>query len=323
MPDSTDVLTNQQVADLAAYLLALPAPTVTAADSSADPNRFSVQRQEDRLLISLSGSPVAEFVFDDDEILRPYFSNLRLANGLQVTRNHPPVEGLDSTDHPTMHPGVWLGFGDISGHDFWRNKGNIKHQRFITEPQIKDGRLTFDTECQLLTHQGQALCRLSNHFTLTPRPSGWLLVWSATFHADRQEIVFGDQEEMGLGARLATAMTEKNGGLILNSSGLQSAGQTWGQPAKWCDYSGSGPGTGGILLMAGQKNFRPSWWHNRDYGLFVANPFGRQSMKQGSPSAIPVALGEELTVTFGTFFHDDQPFDPDIEFQVFEQYLTK
>jgi len=323
MPDATDVLTNQQVADLAAYLLALPTPTVTAADSSADPDRFSVQRQEDRLLISLSGSPVAEFVFDDDEILRPYFSNLRLPNGLQVTRNQPPVEGQDSTDHPTMHPGVWLGFGDISGHDFWRNKGSIKHQRFITEPQIKDGRLTFDTECQLLTPQGQALCRLSNHFTLTPRPGGWLLVWSATFHADRQEIVFGDQEEMGLGARLATAMTEKNGGLILNSSGLQTAGQTWGQPAKWCDYSGSGSGTGGILLMAGQKNFRESWWHNRDYGLFVANPFGRQSMKQGSPSAIPLALGEELTVTFGAFFHDDQPFDPDIEFQVFEQYLTK
>jgi putative membrane-bound dehydrogenase-like protein len=318
MPDSVEVLTCQQIADLAAYLLSLPTPVTAVGDSSADPDGFSVQRQEDRLLISLAGRAIAEFVFDDDEILRPYFSNIRLHNGLQVTRTHPPVEGVDATDHQSMHPGVWLGFGDISGHDFWRNIASMKHQRFIIEPTIKDGRLTFATESQLLTTEGLPLCRMSNQFTLTHRPTGWLLVWTATIHADQKEIVFGDQEEMGLGARVATAMTERNGGRILNSSGLLTAGQTWGQPAKWCDYSGTGPGSGGIMLMASQKNFRESWWHNRDYGAFVANPFGRQAMQQGPTSEISVAVGEELTVTFGAFFHDDQPFDPDIEFRAFE-----
>jgi putative membrane-bound dehydrogenase-like protein len=319
MPGSADTLTPQQVADVAAYLLALPAPTAAASDGAADSAGFSVQRKEDRLLISLAGEMVGEFVFDDDQIRRPYFSNIRLPNGLQLTRNHPPVEGVDSTDHPTMHPGVWLGFGDISGHDFWRNQGSIKHQRFINEPEIQNGRLIFQTESELLTQQGQPLCRMSNHFTLTPRPGGWLLVWSATFHADRQEIVFGDQEEMGLGARLATPLTEQNGGIILNSSGLQTAQQTWGQLAHWCDYSGPAAGSGGILLMAGPQNFRQCGWHNRDYGLFVANPFGREAMKQGPPSAIRLAVGEELTLTFGGFFHDNQPYDPEVEFRVFEQ----
>ena len=27
--------------------------------------------------------------------------------------------------------------------------------------------------------------------------------------------------------------------------------------------------------MPAPSNFRTSWWHNRDYGVFVANPFGR------------------------------------------------
>lgn len=319
MPSSAEVLTNQQVADLAAYLLSLTTPAATLNDATAEPNAFSFERRDDRLLLNLDGRSVGGFVFDDHEILRPYFSNLRLPNGLQLTRNHPPVADVDATDHQDMHPGLWLGFGDISGHDFWRNKASIKHQRFIAEPQVKEGRLSFATECQLLIDQGQVLGRMSNHFTMMPRPGGWLLTWSATFHADEHEIVFGDQEEMGLGARVTTAFTEKNGGRLLNSSGQQTAEQTWGQPARWCDYSGVGPETGGILLMASPKNFRESWWHNRDYGVFVANPFGRQAMKQGSPSSVSVARGEELTITFGAFFHDDQSFDPEREFQAFEQ----
>ena len=55
--------------------------------------------------------------------------------------------------------------------------------------------------------------------------------------------------------------------------------ETWGQPARWCDYTGTDPGSGGILLMAGPDNFRESWWHDRDDGAFVANPFGRESMR--------------------------------------------
>lgn len=323
MPSSAEVLSAQQVADLAAYLLSLPKTATSVGKVSADPAGFSVEPRDDRLLLALGGQNVGEFVFADPEILRPYFSNLRLPSGLQLTRQHPPVAGVDATDHQTMHPGLWLGFGDLNGQDFWRNKATIAHQRFVAEPRLEGERLLFATECQLITPAGETLGRLSNHYTLIPRPSGWLLIWAATFHADQQAIVFGDQEEMGLGVRVATALTEKSGGRLLNSGGLQTAAQTWGQSARWCDYSGVGPGTGGILLMADPQNFRQSWWHNRDYGVFVANPFGRQAMQQGPPSAVTVARGEELTLTFGALFHDDQAFDAEAEFQAFAQATLK
>ena len=48
----------------------------------------------------------------------------------------------------------------------------------------------------------------------------------------------------------------------------------------------------GITLLTDPKSFRPSWWHNRDYGVFVANPFGRAAMKQGDKSAVTVKRGE-------------------------------
>ncbi len=68
------------------------------------------------------------------------------------------AKGVDALDHDTMHPGIWLGFGfgDISGHDFWRNKAAMEHVRFVSEPQIADGRLTFSNECRLKTGSDQS-----------------------------------------------------------------------------------------------------------------------------------------------------------------------
>lgn len=126
----------------------------------------------------------------------------------------------------------------------------------MTAPTTEDGRLRFATECRLKSSTGEPLCLLTNEFTLTARPTGWLLVWTAMFRADQRPIVFGDQEEMGFGARVATLITEKNGGRIRSSTGKKSAQETWGQSAQWCDYSGTGPQSGGIMLMASEKNFR-------------------------------------------------------------------
>ena len=325
MPEMAENLTSQQVADLAMFLLSMRTPlAVTNANTTTAPasnpstaTDFGVEEQKDRLRISLSGKPIVDFVFRDEKILRPYFANPRLTSGVQVTRNHPPVKDVDAVDHDTMHPGIWLGIGDISGQDFWRNKAAMEHVRFVTAPTTADGRLRFATECRLKTSNREPLCLLLNDFTLTARPNGWLLVWSAEFRADQREIVFGDQEEMGFGARVATPFTEKNGGMIRSSKGKQTAKETWGQPAKWCDYSGPGPKSGGIMLMASERNFRESWWHNRDYGVFVANPFGREAMKQGARSAITVAKGETLKITFGALIHDHREFDRDAEFAAF------
>ena len=49
--------------------------------------------------------------------------------------------------------------------------------------------------------------------------------------------MFGDQEEMGLGVRMATELTEKAGGLVVNSDGLTGAKTVWGKPAAWAAYS--------------------------------------------------------------------------------------
>lgn len=267
-------------------------------------------------LIFFNKHRVAEFTFRDEKILRPFFSNVIESAGLLATRRHPPVEGKDATDHDTMHPGLWLAFGDINGYDFWRNKGKIAHVRFLDEPEADGDRIRFATENRVLTADGEVLCTLINRYLFIRRPYGYLIVWDATFNADRGDIVFGDQEEMGFGARVATEIAEKNGGVIRNSHGVTTAEKTWGQPAAWCDYSEQNTDRlRGITLMPDPENFRESWWHNRDYGVFVANPFGRAAMKQGEKSAVIVKQGETFRIRFAAAFHGGVDYDPAEEYK--------
>ena len=72
-------------------------------------------------------------------------------------------------------------------------------------------RLSYATECRLLAADGTTLGSLSNRFTLIALTNAWLLVWEADFHSGNADLIFGDQEEMGFGARVATAITEKHG----------------------------------------------------------------------------------------------------------------
>jgi hypothetical protein len=297
--------------DLLAILILAQCSVATAADDAQAQPAFSLDEQADRLRISLGNTPVADFVFRDTDVRRPYFASVRTVSGVAVTRTHPPVEGVDAVDHPTMHPGIWLGFGSLGGDDFWRNKGTIEHVKFVTPPRVEGNRLTFATESKLLASDGRTLGMMQNQLRLSSQGHEWRIDWEATFRDLQEPLAFGDQEEMGFGVRLATPLIEKNGGTITNAIGLVTAARTWGQAAEWCDYSGTiGDRRVGITVVAGPDNFRESWWHNRDYGLMVANPFGRAAMKQGPASTVTVNPGESLRLRFVAIVHDGPDYDP-------------
>lgn len=300
---------------LAVALAMMPWPLATTASADEPVRGFGVAEQPGQLRISLGEVVVAEYVYHDAEILRPFFANVRTADGIPVTRPHPPRAGADATDHATMHPGIWLAFGDISGHDFWRNRGRIEHLRFTEPPRGSPGQLAFASESRILAvgdpQKNQTeLGRMETRIVLRLVTGGWLIDWQATFHATAAPLVFGDQEEMGFAARMATPLTEQRGGTLTSATGRTSAAATWGQPAAWCDYAGNASGMHvGITLLASPDNFRTSWWHNRDYGVFVANPFGRAAMGQGEASRVGVHPETPLVLRFAAVIHEGDRYD--------------
>jgi len=58
-----------------------------------------------------------------------------------------------------------------------------------------------------------------------------------------------------------------------------------------------------MMLMPDPANFRPSWFHARDYGLIVANPFGRKSMEKGEADRTVVKKGQQFRYRNGVAIH--------------------
>ena len=262
----------------------------------------SFQKEDGCLRIKVRERPFAVYVWNDPKIPRPYFSDIHSVDGLSVTRNNPPIEGKDATDHATFHPGLWMAFGDLSGADFWRNKARVVHAGFAEEPTARGNTGTFTVLNKYKMGESticDELCRIE----IVVQADHVLIDWKSTFQS-KDTLVFGDQEEMGLGVRVATGLSVERGGVIVNANAQINEKQAWGQASAWCDYSGVIEGKPvGVAFMPDPANFRPSWFHVRDYGLMVANPFGRNALAQGEISRVVVKPDQAFALRFGVLIH--------------------
>lgn len=293
-------------------LIAVAASSSLANEAGRSPVEF-VQGSE-RVTVAIDGLPVAVYYFHDDKIPRPFFAHVRALNGVQVTRHHPPIDGQDPVDHATIHPGIWLAFGDVNGSDYWRDMSPIRFAAFVEPPKGGAGRGSFAVHNKYLDQKdnSKTVCDEIARYTFVRCSDGYLLLWDSTFSSDRG-CAFGDQEEMGLGFRVATPIRVERksaggvppgNGRILDAKGRMNGDQIWGNSADWCDYSGTMAGSRvGMTIFCHPDNFRPSWFHARDYGLLVANPFGRQAFGKGEKSSVVAKPGEKLRLRYGVLVH--------------------
>ena len=301
------------VARVAALGVVLAVVRPMFAADAAGPT-VEVTRADHELTIKVNGKPFAVYCWKDDKTTHPFFAQVHAPNGVQVTRRHPPIAGQDLMDHDSLHPGLWMSFGDISGSDYWRLKSRVEQVAFVDPPQGGAGSGSFAVHNRYLSQKDPAetVCNEITRYTLLARPSGYLLLWDSTFTADH-EIAFGDQEEMGLGFRVATplrAMAKPEGkvprgnGTILDAKGRKNEKEVWGNSSDWCDYSGTIDDQHvGLTILCHPDNFRPSWFHARDRGLLEANPFGRKAFEKGELSSVVVKPGEKLRLRYGILVH--------------------
>jgi hypothetical protein len=321
---------------IAALFVALTVVQLSAAADLAAP-QVEFTRGERELTIKVAGAPVAIYCWKDDKITRPFFAQVHAPNGIQATRHHPPIAGEDVMDHDTLHPGIWMSFGDINGSDYWRLKARVEQVDFVDPPQGGAGRGTFAVHNRYLSQKNssQSVCDEESRYTFLVRPAGYLLLWATTFSADH-EIAFGDQEEMGLGFRIATplrAMAKAEGkvrpgnGTILDAKGRKNEKEVWGNAADWCDYSGTIDSQHvGMTILCHPDNFRPSWFHARDRGLLEANPFGRKAFEKGELSSVVVKPGEKLRLRYGILIHSgakNEKVDLDAAYRDYVQQAGK
>ena len=304
----------------------------SSQSAGVDAPPVALTRGEGKVDITIGGKPVATYYYDDKVITRPFFAHLRTPSGIQVTRHHPPIEGTDVMDHPTFHPGIWMAYGDISGADNWRLKAHVRQAEFVVEPRGAPGKGMFAVRNEYFDQKDPHRLVASEvaRFEIRTRPAGYLLIWDSTFTSDK-EMYFGDQEEMGLGIRVATPLRVASkrpdnlpagSGTMRDSHGRKNEKEIHGNAADWCDYSGTLDGKHvGMTIFCHPDNFRPSWFHARDYGLLEANPFGRHAFHKGDTSKVAVNPGESLRLRYGVLLHSESPDSPSDLAAAYQDYL--
>jgi len=290
---------------------------VTAGSPAAE---MVIRRESDRLVITESdGGAVATFVFADSGSNRPAIRDLAAPGGTIVTRPCPPRPGIDADDHATMHPGVWLGFSDLSGADPWRHKTAVRFAGFDSEPAVGAGAVHFTALIDYLDEpadgpNARVACRERSTITIRDEEVDGqpvrLLLWDASLApgGDRR-LVFGDVEEMGLGVRLATPLSPARGGRYLADHGGLGEKGIFGRPAAWVDASGTIDGREvGVTVIDLSGNPREPFFHARDYGLVLANAFGRKAYG-ATPPPRPLSLepGETLRLRYAVMLHGSLP----------------
>jgi hypothetical protein len=291
------------------------------AFSAAPAADFAMKREPDRLVVTAGGGgePVASYVFADPVVGRPAFRDVAAAGGTIVTRPCPPQKGVDADDHATMHPGTWLCFSDLSGADPWRHKTAVRFAGFEGDPAVVDGAVRFTAKIEYLaaaanTPEAPVVCRERSTVSIQDREIDGaavrLLLWEAELTpGGNQPLVFGDVEEMGLGLRLATPLSPARGGRYLASHGGVNEKGIFGRGAEWVDASGTIDGRrvgATVINLAG--NPREPFFHARDYGVVLANAFGRKAYGvKDHPPPVTLEPGKSLQLRYAILLHGDVP----------------
>jgi len=285
--------------------------------------------EERRVDITIDGKPFTSYIWPTN-LRKPVLFPIIDSNGLTLTRGYPlaPRPG-ERTDHP-HHTGLWFNYSNVSGFDFWNNSdaipaarrpkmGSIRFDKIVSsESKLHSGELV--TESTWIDGTGKPVIEETTHFIFADHDGVRTIDRVATLHA-LEQVVFGDDKDGLLGLRVASwleSLSAKGGsftdgsgqvtqvagaahdasGVYLTSEGIK-GDAAWGTRGQWCALTGqTGNNVATIAIFDHPRNpGYPTYWHARDYGLFAANPLGRDNFDPKQP-AFNYTLQKGQTATF-------------------------
>jgi hypothetical protein len=248
----------------------------------------------------------------------PFLWPVIAEGGVGVTRNFPMGKDEPAVEDHPHHLSLYLTYGALNGYDFWHagrgRPGTIRttgiqtgqgdgfawiraHHHWVADAGEK---IVMEEIRELRFHDSPAAARVFDFIS--------------TFKATHGDVTFGDTKEAMLAVRVRPEIDGERGGTLTNAEGRQGEAKVYGTPSPWMDYTGTikGHGKRGIAIFDHPGNFRPGYWHVRDYGLASINPFGRRAVGGGENGAHTIPDGESLTLRYRFLVHSGTPEEADI-----------
>lgn len=273
--------------------------TIASFKTALAAEKVAIAQNATTLSITIDGQPFATYNFGEN-LAKPYLLPVHTASGTVINR---ATDDASDADHP-HHKGMWNAIDEVNEVRFWAEKGVIRNVGIKT--LIAEGTTAAFEAVNEWRHPETGVPQLTETSVITVHPNR-LLVYDMSLKASNVDVTFEDTKEGLFGFRVAPSMKEKNGGHVVASDGTQTTKECWGKAYNWIDYYGDVDGkTVGVAIMDHPKNFRPSRYHVRDYGLFSISPFGEKSYTNGASEAAPYHLkkGETLRIRYAMYFHD-------------------
>jgi hypothetical protein len=294
-----------------------------------------------RVDVSIDGRPFTSYIYPTS-LEKPVLYPIQSARGRLVTRGFPlePRAG-ERTDHP-HHVGHWFNYGDVNGYDFWGHStetpaaqkpkmGRIVHKDIVgVSSGGARGELTVLADW--VVSGGSILIREQTHFVFSGSASRRVVDRVTKWTAVNQPVTFKDTKEGAFGIRVARALEHpsKEPEVFVDARGqketvprLDNTGVTgryvgsdgktgdavWATRGPWMGLTGvidGGPVTLAIFDHPSSYG-HPTYWHARGYGLFAANPLGRQAFdSKQAPAVLTLRTGESVTFRHRILVHDGE-----------------
>lgn len=262
--------------------------------------------------------PFAVLQYGDEQV-KPFLYPLLGPGGKRLTRGYPMEqhEG-ESTDHPHQSS-FWTAYGAVNGVDFW-HKGEQHGIQAVRRADVTASspvRGTIHLDIDWKAPDGKVLLteERAYHF-YAMSDNARLMDITVELTGTDEPAVFGDTKEAGLiAARVHPDIREDRGGKLTSSNGASGAGEVWGKPAAWMDYSGTVEGQDlGMTLMDHLDNpGHPARWHARNYGLLGCNNIAYQAFDgDAEPTKFVINPGETKTFQYRVLLHDGGADDHDL-----------
>lgn len=313
------------------------------------------QKEKQQLDVYIGDQLFTSYCYWDSQ-KKPILYPLQTARGTVVTRSYPIARiAGERTDHP-HHVSVWFNYGNINGVDFWNNSGGqnsekmgtIRHQAVKA---IRNGKAKAELDVTMDWIMPNGSKVLQQDETIIFRGGKDLRVIDRliTLTAQKETVVFGDSKEGALGIRVARSLEEPStqpliftdeqgnptkvavldntgvAGVYLSSEGQVGEKNTWGKKAKWMSLSGNVRGEEVVLaILDHPKNpLYPTYWHNRGYGLFAANPFGAKEFTRGATVLnYTLSPGQSTKMRFRILLHSGKLTAAQTE-ALYQQFLRE
>lgn len=322
---------------------------------SAQTVKIVEQKEKKQLDVYIDQQLFTSYCYWDSQ-KKPILYPLQTAKGTVVTRSYPVAKVAgERTDHP-HHVSVWFNYGNINGVDFWNNSGGrgsekmgtIRHQA-VKAIRNGRGKGELDVTMDWIMPDGTKVLQQDETIIFRGGRDVRVIDRVITLTAQGQKVVFGDSKEGALGIRVARQLEEPStqplvftdeqgnptkvavldnagvAGVYLSSEGQVGEKDSWGKKAKWMTLSGKVKDEDVVIgIFDHPKNpLYPTYWHNRGYGLFAANPFGAREFTKGQ-TVLNYTLepGQKVTMRFRVLVNSGKLTSQQTE-TLYQQFLRE